>query len=81
MVSWVVLVLVSVFRRWSAGWRVCYLYSGKYVCRLVTLCAGLFPVRGYYGGVTCDQLGNVLATRTEKSRHYVQVSSAQRVRN
>ncbi|KAF0295904.1 Tripartite motif-containing protein 2 [Amphibalanus amphitrite] len=32
-------------------------------------------VRGYYGGVTCDHLGNVLATRTEKSRHYVQVFS------
>ncbi|KAF0286965.1 Tripartite motif-containing protein 2 [Amphibalanus amphitrite] len=32
-------------------------------------------VRGYYGGVTCDLLGNVLATRTEKSRHYVQVFS------
>jgi len=32
-------------------------------------------VRGSYGGVACDQLGNVLASRTEKSRHYVQVFS------
>lgn len=33
------------------------------------------PVPGVYGGVACDDLGNVLATRSEKSRHYIQVFS------
>ena len=54
-----------------------YLYSGKCVSFGGVDCRCLFSVRGIYGGVTCDQLGNVLATRTEKSRHYVQVSSAE----
>ncbi|CAM1311867.1 Uncharacterised protein g5823 [Pycnogonum litorale] len=29
--------------------------------------------KGYYGGVTCDHHGNILATRSEKGRAYVQV--------